>query len=173
MAATFKVGDKVAHRTFGAGEVAFGPFEHNSGRDTYLLKEEGSERHTLVIGEALSPAAKFTVGDEVRSGSVRYAVTGGPFRGPAHIWYAITKDGVDYQSNESYLSLVEAAPASTHTHDGITYDLTAGYRDTDNDVWKFKFVGGEVRGTYTRRSVEEWDETLAAVVRSYGPLTRV
>jgi hypothetical protein len=71
-------------------------------------------------------------------------------------------------SNYAKVPAVEVA-----VHDGVVYDLSAKYKDTDGDAWKFERIGDEVRGNYTSRRVEEWDETLAAVVRSYGPLTRV
>ncbi|WP_405620294.1 phiSA1p31-related protein [Streptomyces sp. NBC_00076] len=113
MAATFKVGDKVEHRTFGAGEVAFGPFEHHTDAESYLMKEAGSERHALVLGEALSPAAKFKVGDKVtgsHSGN-EYTIEAGPFFSPNE-WYA-TKSTAGYVTSNraSVLHIVEAEAA--------------------------------------------------------------
>lgn len=90
MATTFKVGDKIDHRTFGAGEVAFGPFLRGSSTDNYLMKDAGGE-HRMVDGEAMTPAAKFKVGD-VALGAIsgsEYIVEGGPFFDHSTEWYAV------------------------------------------------------------------------------------
>lgn len=169
MTQTFKAGDKVTNDVFGAGEIVYGPYD---GYNYFFKGEDGN--HYTVSGSRCKPAAKFKVGDKVRSGSVEYTVKGGPFFGPAHEWYAIMNaDGVDYQSNASFLRLVEPA-GDTYEHDGVTYDLTARYRDRDGDVWKFeRRPDGKVLGTYFSRSVDEYDDELSEVVSGYGPLTRV
>lgn len=64
-------------------------------------------------------------------------------------------------------------------HDGKVYDLTRCYRDTDGDFWTFKRLDGVVRGScgasaYARSSyVTSSSDTLASVVRDYGPLTKI
>lgn len=67
--------------------------------------------------------------------------------------------------------------AETETYDGIVYDLSARYRDTDGDYWTFRRINGTVRGNYRGIDVEAivsaHNETLAHAVREYGPLTRV
>jgi heat shock protein HspQ len=172
----FKVGDKVEHRSFGAGEIVFGPYQRGGHAKNYLMKEAATGDHRLVEADAMSPAAKFKIGDKVRSGVVEYTVKGGPFFGPTHEWYAITTaEGTDYQSNASWLTAVEpAAEANTHVHHGVTYDLDARYRDTDGDVWRFARQGdGKILGTYFNRDVSQYDEELSSVVHEYGPLTKI
>jgi hypothetical protein len=68
---------------------------------------------------------------------------------------------------------------NTHTHDGVMYDLTTRYRDTDGDWWTFKRIDGIVRG-YCDEQDRDMSEhvsassfTLEHVVRMYGPLTRI
>lgn len=105
----FKVGDKVTHRTFGAGEIAFGPFEHSTGPDHYLMKDEYG-RHSLAVGEAMQIVAKFSVGDVVSSFGDTHKVVAGPFRGPYATWYAVEdKDGDVVSALEDDLKAVEPA----------------------------------------------------------------
>ncbi|WP_425837420.1 phiSA1p31-related protein [Streptomyces fractus] len=241
MATTFKVGDKVKHRTFGAGEVAFGPFEHFSGSDMYLMKEADSDRHVFSEPAALTLASAYEVGDKVRVyADGGYTVKAGPFAGHATEWYVVGEaDGVDYRANVGTLTrepeaaakfkvgdkvrvLVDYADgasvskgdvftvqnvysdeivtdgngltsrwffkpanvelvddANTYTHDGVTYDLSARYRDKEGDFWTFRRIDGEARGNYRATDVDcsalinKYSDTLETVVSDYGPLTRV
>ncbi|AKZ59191.1 hypothetical protein SAM23877_6146 [Streptomyces ambofaciens ATCC 23877] len=180
----FKVGDKVDHRTFGKGEVVFGPFEHTMGSDFYLMKQEHDGAHALTAGEALTQAAKFKVGNKAQgtySGRV-YTIVGGPYRGPAgRTWYATeSTDGMVTNNDEDDLLTVTPEPAKDEAIvDGVTYDLTARYRDRDGDYWTFKDVDGTVRGecsSYDRDNSEHissYSDPLESAVRNFGPLTRV
>ncbi|MEV4037695.1 phiSA1p31-related protein [Streptomyces umbrinus] len=107
---SFAVGAKVEHRTFGAGEVAFGPFDHSTGPNHYLIKQEGG-KHALVVAEALSPAAKFKVGDRVKGqlSGTEYTIEAGPFFSPRE-WYATKHaDGTVTQNGAGVLSLIDSA----------------------------------------------------------------
>lgn len=108
----FKVGDKVEHRTFGAGEIVFGPFDHSTGPDHYLMKQDYNGAHALAVGDAMKPAAKFKVGDRVKSFAATYTVEAGPFFAPAE-WYAVKSDrtGGVMHSTAAELSLVAPEPA--------------------------------------------------------------
>ncbi|MYR43101.1 phiSA1p31-related protein [Streptomyces sp. SID5910] len=111
----FKVGDKVEHRTFGKGEIVFGPFEHSAGPDHYLMKQDyNGAPFTLAVGEAMTPAAKFTVGDKVKgafSGTV-FTIAGGPFRNGGNEWYATRTASGDVTSNGAgVLVAVDPEPA--------------------------------------------------------------
>lgn len=105
MTETFEVGQKVQYT---------GPYTSPLGFTRYVVKLEGGAevnvRDVQLSAIPETPAAKFKVGDTVRSGSTKYTVVGGPFRGPAHTWYAVNADGRDYQSNESYLTTDEPEP---------------------------------------------------------------
>lgn len=107
----FKVGDKIEHRTFGKGEVAFGPFDHYSGPDFYLMRDEDG-KHALATGDGMALAAKFKVGDRVKSFAATYTVEAGPFFAPAE-WYAVKSDrtGGVMQGRAEELSLVAPEPA--------------------------------------------------------------
>ncbi|MFD9442126.1 phiSA1p31-related protein [Streptomyces sp. NPDC060001] len=245
MTTTFEVGAKVEHRTFGAGEVAFGPFEHSTGQNHYLIKQEGG-KHALVVAEALSLSAKFKVGDKVSQYGSTYTIHAGPFRGNAE-WYAVeASDGKILHSTERALTLV-IEPAknepvkvgdrvrvvkddsmvrvgefvgkigivqrlnsrssrlpydvkfdvgqgarheswnvaeveklddpTTVTHDGITYDLTARYKDRDGDTWALRRDPddeSQVQMQMTPVVSGAWSGyTLGGVVRSYGPLRKI
>ncbi|MDH6625766.1 hypothetical protein M2271_003577 [Streptomyces sp. LBL] len=63
---------------------------------------------------------------------------------------------------------------NTYTHNGVTYDLSAKYRDRDGDVWRMKRVGAVVRArTDGTGNPTEDSLSLAHVAERWGPLTRV
>ncbi len=172
----FKVGDKVRHRSFGKGEIAFGPFEHYNGPDHYLMRDEDG-KHVLVRGDAMAPAAKFEVGDRVKSFAATYTVEAGPFFAPSE-WYALKSDrtGDVLHSDADGLSLVAPEPAkNVAVVDGVTYDLSARYRDADGDVWSFeRHADGEIRGDFgDHPRVNQYSNTLRVVLANHGPLVRV
>ncbi|MFF1417596.1 phiSA1p31-related protein [Streptomyces sp. NPDC058280] len=169
----FAINDRVTHSSFGPGEILFGPFDHAIGSETYLMKKEGGKA-VLAAASFLEPAGKFKVGDAVSDVHTKYTVKGGPFFGPVYEWYAITSaaDGIDYQSNARGLTLVSPA-GELHTVDGVTYDLTAEYRDRDGDTWRFAEVNGVIRGEMYGVVVTERSTGLSSVIREYGPLTRI
>ncbi|WP_328967929.1 phiSA1p31-related protein [Streptomyces sp. NBC_00239] len=74
---------------------------------------------------------------------------------------------------------VDEPQADTYEYNGVTYDLTARYRDADGDYWSFVRVGDTVRGMYScfdrdaSGAVDEHSTTLRDAVYRYGPLTRV
>jgi hypothetical protein len=168
----FKVGDKVTHQTFGLGEIAFGPYRAMFGDDHYLMAAEDG-KHYVTDGGGITLAAKFKVGDKARSSrGTEYTIEAGPFMGNGE-WYALREDGGRVVSSAGLGTLELVEPADTITVNGTTYDLTARYRDTDDDIWKFARVDGVVRGTYFSRPANEFDDTISRIVGSYGPLTRV
>ncbi|MFE0326300.1 phiSA1p31-related protein [Streptomyces sp. NPDC058960] len=108
----FKVGDKVTHRTFGAGEVAFGPYLSAFGGTHYLMAGDGGKHYIVGTEEGeLKPAAKFKVGDKVRglySGAL-YTIEAGPFFSEIGEWYA-TKDGDGHVDHNSADCLTAVEP---------------------------------------------------------------
>ncbi|MEU3729964.1 phiSA1p31-related protein [Streptomyces sp. NPDC033538] len=236
----FKVGDKVTHRSFGEGEIDFGPFEHYTGPDHYLMRD-GDGKHVLVDGGSMKPIAKFEVGDKVRgtfTGRV-YIIAGGPFFSPEE-WYATETEAGDTISNTaSMLEAIKSEPAKNEAlkvgdviripcdglecadvktgdllvvaevvgsditvHaapgagqdewyfclrnveridpstvavvDNVAYDLTAGYRDNDGDVWRFaRLPNGDVRGNWHGSTINGFDSLLSDVVADCGPLVRI
>lgn len=241
----FKVGDKVTHRTFGAGEIAFGPYLSAFGVEHYLMAGEGGKHYIVGTEEGeLKPAAKFKVGDRVKTFAATYTVEAGPFFAPAE-WYVVKSDrtGDVLHSDAEGLSLVtpepakdeplkpgdvvriprdnlqgadvkagdllvvaeirsfgdiavhaapgarnprwfflprnveRVDPATVAVVDNVAYDLTARYRDRDDDFWTFKDIDGTVRGNCSASNRETevfyWCDSIADAARKYGPLTRV
>ncbi|MEU3986112.1 phiSA1p31-related protein [Streptomyces sp. NPDC026672] len=106
----FKTGDKVKHRSWGAGEIAYGPYLRDGSMDNYLMKREDGE-HRFVDSEDMTLNGKFSVGDKVRGHGTEYTVKGGPFFGPVYEWYAIEDArGTDYSINAGSLTLAESTP---------------------------------------------------------------
>jgi hypothetical protein len=234
MTSTFKAGDKVEHRTWGAGEIAFGPYLRDGSMDNYLMREASSGEHRFVEAEGLSPAAKFKVGDKTRgvvSGTL-YIIEGGPYFDSLE-WYAVKyPNGTTKRLDANRMTLVESAEpkvgdkvkvvagegissyigqvvtltevgassrygsygfrgryggtcyareverveeasADTYEYGGVTYDLSAKYRDRDGDVWEFARFGGEVVAAIGRKPVDKYDGDAFSVAAGYGPLTRV
>lgn len=183
--ATFAVGDKVDHRTFGAGTVAFGPFTHHSGPDHYLMVDDDS-KHALVVADALTAAKAdepIKVGDKVRVlidgaefatvkagdvftvSEVRHGrvVVDAPLRVGGRSWYF---------NLESVEKVTE--PSKPFTMRGVTYDLDAKYRDKDGDVWRFAIVDGSlVRGEMGSATIDQHSDLIADVVDNYGPLHKI
>ncbi len=110
MAATFTVGTKVEHRTWGAGEIAYGPFLRDGHSDNYLMKQTDGE-HRFVETDGLAPASKFKVGDKVKGiySGAEYTVEAGPFFNPSE-WYA-TKGASGYTTNNRVGALLPVEPA--------------------------------------------------------------
>jgi hypothetical protein len=184
----FAVGDKVTTALYGSGTLVAGPYE---GRycDGRWVVELTNGKHVFPASEALTKVVEqpIKVGDRVRvtddgGGAHRFTGRVGTVKKLHPESYALRYlvefgDGQGHHGdlngrwNCKAVERVEAE--NTHTYNGVTYDLSAKYKDRDGDVWQFARFGDEVRGTYTNRPVEEHDETLSGVVRSYGPLTRV
>ncbi|MBT2412673.1 phiSA1p31-related protein [Streptomyces sp. ISL-12] len=109
----FKVGDKVKHRTFGAGQIAFGPYMAMGSVERYLMKAEDGTHYTTAP-DSMKPAAKFEVGDKVTSiGGAAYIIEAGPFfTGYGAEWYAVRgEEGGVYNSNAGSLEAAAPEPA--------------------------------------------------------------
>ncbi|MEU8840267.1 phiSA1p31-related protein [Streptomyces roseus] len=237
---TFKVGDEVEHRTFGRGTIAYGPYLHTTGPDYYLMVQSGGT-HSQVLGEAMTAAPKFTIGDEVRNPltGIRGPIVAGPFVATGdgeRYWIVEQPDGSHSTPREDGLTKVEAREikvgdrvrvteadgvvkfvgrvgvvaeldeystlrylvefgdgqgahgddngqwwcnaveptTDTYEHDGVTYDLSAKYRDKDGDVWRFECLAdGSVRGTMGDAPIRAYDDSLRVVVEEFGPLTKI
>lgn len=190
----FAVGDKVTHRTFGAGEIAFGPFKHATGPDHYLMEDEDGD-HVLSSPDALTKVQEsIKVGDRVRVVKDDPDNRTGAFVG--RVGRLTDMDGVytaylvefgdgsgrhgDPENGRWWCAEVErVTDEDTYDHDGVTYDLKAQYQDTDGDIWVFKRVGGVVRGDFgatgqdVSARVHEGSTSLESAVRDFGPLIRV
>ncbi|MEW1551394.1 phiSA1p31-related protein [Streptomyces tsukubensis] len=107
---------------------------------------------------------------EDEAGELR-ALVGASDATPARVRIVTALNGVRKpQADES------ASPADTVEYDGRTYDLTARYKDSDGDVWRFRRrLGGGTEGHLARWRADTWDgaSSLEFVVQTFGPLTRV
>jgi hypothetical protein len=166
----FKVGDKVTNEIFGTGEIVYGPYD-GAGGSAYFFKDGDGKHHT--VSESLcKPAAKFEVGDRVKTFAATYIVEAGPFFAPAE-WYVLKSDrtGNVLHGDADGLSLVNDKSVVIN---GKTYELGASYKDTDGDVWRFeRRPDGAIRGTYFSREIDDYDSTPDEVERDCGPLVRV
>lgn len=242
MTETFKVGDKVIHRSWGAGEIVFGPYNG----DALLMKEDGGDVIRHVEADAMTPRPAFAIGDTVK---YEYGDGGklvaGPFKSGYHdeaIWVVERANGTHITPTENSLTKVPptdyirvgdrvrvlvaahmpemagcmatvrevgtdetfADPAASGVHRflvrsddqgtfyardvekvdepaadtfayaGVTYDLSASYRDKDGDTWHFVRFGDVVEGGIYGAPKERGDgDSLRYVVDEYGPLTRI
>ncbi|MFJ9408610.1 phiSA1p31-related protein [Streptomyces sp. NPDC101393] len=185
----FKVGDKVEHSHYGAGEVKYGPYEKLGTTLTgYYLVEFGYTDKCLgVHGANLTPAPAFKVGDKVthRLFPGPFTVHSGPFPysdGAEGAFYVIEKpDGFRAVSpaNLTPYDAPDSGPSSEtagryYVYDGVAYDLWGRYVDNDGDAWQFAEVTG-VCGEMPRLVMMDdlTDGTLAEIVRQFGPLVRI
>lgn len=143
---TFKVGDQVEHRTFGAGKIAFGPYLRDGSPDNYLMQQVDGE-HRFVESEAMQLAAKFKIGDKVSSYGDEYTLKAGPFIGHSAPWYVVTADGVDYRAGEGTLSLIDEATQEIKVGDKVRVliDNADGASVSKGDIFTVKSVySGEI-----------------------------
>ncbi|MFI8084336.1 phiSA1p31-related protein [Kitasatospora sp. NPDC086009] len=112
---TFKLGDKVAHRTFGQGVVRFGPYAPAlSDEATRFLVELESHpgRHGTFDAGDLTAVPTYKHGDRVLAYGESCTVEAGPFvdkYDPDRPWYVVKNaDGSHETSSESRL---KPAPA--------------------------------------------------------------
>jgi hypothetical protein len=187
----FAIGDKVTTTLYGAGTLVAGPY---AGRysDARWVVEVMDGKHVFPASEALTKVVQpepepIKVGDRVRIIRAKWAEehhgavgtvtsTSGTWRegrGDKHP-YVVRIDDTGGTLNVAELERVE--DESTVTHEGVTYDLSAQYRDRDGDVWRLKRIDDVVRARMGRDGdgpVTDDSNTLATVVSHWGPLTRV
>lgn len=181
MTETFKVGDRATHRTYGDLELTYGPFCSPFYPVAYLGRtESGVER--IVRADSLEPAPKFSVGDTVEytiGAPVRGTLVAGPFRSDHHdepIWVVEKSNGSHMMPTQNALRKVDESAADTYEHGGVTYDLTAEYRDRDGDRWKFSADSPGDDGTPVgtmNGSGSDPSYTLGYAARDYGPLRKI
>lgn len=116
MEQTFKVGDKVNHRSAGHGEITYGPFSGAFDTNRYLMRAtDGREWVSGAIELTAAPA--FAVGDTVTGTFTRvsYEIIAGPFQSDEITWYAVRhEDGREIKRSEW-----ELKPASVTLEDTI------------------------------------------------------
>ncbi|MGW1828860.1 phiSA1p31-related protein [Streptomyces tubercidicus] len=188
----FAVGDEVTYTYGGGGKLVAGPFKSEHHDEPLWVVEKPNGTHMTPTQNSLTKVeapGPIKVGDRVRVVKDDPEAKPGQFVGMVGTIYNVDEDelpyGVRFDGGQGaptltwYVTKVEKLPApsaDTFTHDGVTYDLAADYRDRDGDIWSFARVGDEVRGDfgYNRRDYIDADsQTLASAVRMYGPLTKI
>ncbi|WP_326742609.1 phiSA1p31-related protein [Streptomyces sp. NBC_01768] len=198
IAPAFTVGDIVTLRTRDGARavVEYGPFDD---RDVYVVKlvdpptdPDDTRTFTAVastlkkVPEDVAPSpALVPIGTRVRVDRAKWAesVRGstGVVVSNTETWREVRGDVHPYSvrlDDGSALHVAELTPVDdptdTFEHDGIVYDLSARYEDTDGDTWHFARIDGEVRGEYVPEcSIDGYSSTLAYVVRRFGPLKKI
>jgi hypothetical protein len=193
----FAIGDKVTSDGSlrdTVGILVAGPFVSPLLGDRFWVADVDDRHHTPIeagLRKVVDPAP-IKVGDRVR---VTDDDGGGANRFNGRIGTVTTLHGegsslpylVEFGNGRGFhgelngtwncRSVERVEDETTYTHDGVTYDLTARYRDRDDDYWTFKNVEGTVRGncasTNVATDVYNGHESLESAVRRYGPLTRV
>ncbi|MET9959294.1 phiSA1p31-related protein [Streptomyces sp. NPDC006326] len=189
----FAIGDEVRNPLVGIrGSIVAGPFIATGDGEPYWIVEQPDGRHStpredgLTRVEAPAEPREVKVGDRVRVVRATYASLSHGRTGE------VTDVGLDWRSHRgdphpfrvklddgdtlyvAEVELLDEVAANTYTHDGVTYDLDAEYRDKDGDTWRFVAVQGVPRGGMNgRRDIDEYSDSLMSVVGYYGPLTKI
>lgn len=188
----FKVRDKVRVLAGGEGIVTYGPF--NSTFDTckmYVVKQDGDDERAFQSGD-LEPLPKFSVGDKVTSTEFEYGtgeseIVAGPFVGrhsDKAFWVTVGRDGKHATPFANSLTKVTEPdlvpidePAEGFEYAGVLYEYGALYQDREGDLFKFRSRRSDdgtdtPEGRIDFAAPDDWNWSLAEVVRDYGPLTK-
>jgi hypothetical protein len=189
VAPAFAVGDTVTLSTCDGARatVEYGPFDD---RDVYVVRlvdEPGNDnpRTFTALANIMGRApALVPVGTRVRVDRAKHAeeqhgkfgvVTSNTedFRehvGDPHVYEVQVNGGKFYVAELTPID--EPADGNTFEYAGVTYDVTAKYRDSDGDVWEF--TDRDDRTPFANLSTPGYPtESLRAVARQYGPLTKI
>ncbi|MGW1547487.1 phiSA1p31-related protein [Streptomyces sp. NPDC002346] len=191
---TFAVGDTVTHRLLGTVEITYGPYTDTLDQVRYMIRLAGGSEQPMLpeMLTALPTPALVPVGTRVRIDRAEYGEEAhgktGVVTSNTETWRPRNSDLHPYEvriDDGRTVLVAELTPvdesASGFEYKGVTYERSATYRDNDGDYWKFARPASatdgdawmchvDVRGTHG--DFRYGDETLEAVVRSYGPLTK-
>jgi hypothetical protein len=90
--------------------------------------------------------------------------------GDPHVYEVRVASGTFYVAELTPVD--EPTDWSTFEYEGVTYDVTARYRDRDNDVWEFtgeRHADGSPKVYFHGSGYDD----LGDVVEAYGPLTKI
>lgn len=179
----FAIGDTVTYTYGTGGKIVAGPFQSEYHDDPIWVVEKPNGTHMTPTETSLRKVAPgIKVGDRARIMAATYAEeTRGKVGTVEEVDSRERFDGIDHPylvrlapHFPIYASEVELVEdANTYTHDGVTYDLTASYRDQGGCVWSFtgKRIGGVPTVTCSGRT--DNPDTIASIADDFGPLTRV
>lgn len=193
----FAVGDVVTLTTSGAkATVEYGPFDD---RDVYVVKlveapaDPDAVRTFTTLASAVKPLEPVRVGDRVRVVEDDPDNRTGEYVGKIGIVDSIcldSFDGLPYVVRfgngtgahgtpdgkwcvKAVERVEDVEDEDTYTHDGVAYDLTATYRDSDGDVWRLARIDGVIRAQAYGLPATAQSRIFDEVTTAYGPLTRV
>lgn len=188
----FAVGDTVAYEYGSGGKLVAGPFKSGYHDEPIWVVEKANGTHIVPTQNSLTKVVDgdtaIKVGDRVRIIRATYASTTHGKAGvvtstsedwdPAHDGSDVHRFEVETDDDSVYAAEVEkidsASEANTFTHDGVTYDLSAQYRDSSGYVWSFTGRRNPVGvPRITMFDDIENTDTVMDIEASFGPLTRV
>jgi hypothetical protein len=170
----FQVGDRVTALRY-PGAVTYGPFSSTFDRHTmYVVKQDdGNERSYQATDLTALPA--FAVGDTVTTNA---GATGTLLAGPYdsvhadEVFWVLERSADGKHLTPLERAMAKVAPANTYTHDGVTYDLDAKYRDSEGDLWEFT-GRRHGNGSPVICCAHSGYDTVSDAVGDYGPLTKI
>lgn len=185
----FTVGDVVTltTRPGSRATVEYGPFDD---RDVYVVKlvDEPADPDEIRTFTAMAHVmtkveepAPIKVGDRVMVVKDDPEIRTGEYVGKIGL---VTDVGNSIRRELKYrvslpdgglwwVAEVALVDGDVYTHDGVTYDLSAKYRDRDGDVWHFARFGDKVVGLIGSKPRNADDSDPFTLAVRYGPLTRV
>ncbi|MCX4572308.1 phiSA1p31-related protein [Streptomyces sp. NBC_01571] len=197
MAETFKAGDKVTttRPSMPQGTIVFGPYRSAVSNGEWALVQAPDGTAVSVPASSLTLAPAFTIGETVEERAMGRTVTieAGPFKGLAgkdqyvvkfvnvghHAWVSATglrkRPAPTTQLASWERELLDGRSSRSVTYAGRPYSLDGEYTDRQGDVWKFNGrMSSDGTPLMECALYPVFDATsLAEVVRSYGPLSRV
>lgn len=183
----FKVGDTVEYEYGSGGKLVAGPFKSGYHDQAIWVVEKADGTHMTPTQNSLTkvePADAIKVGDRVRvlkdNANCADVKAGDVFTVAGletHLSPGVRTTEVPGRAGGWFFSMtavekVTEPAANTYTHDGMTYDLDAQYRDKDGDVW---FFDGQTHrdGSPVIACDGCGFDSIDEAVCYYGPLTKI
>lgn len=186
----FAVGDKVVTAAGIRGVVDAGPFKsrHASGGVFWVVADEDGthvmpfEASLTKVVEAIKVGDRVRVTDDDGGGRNRFNGRVGTVKElhgeDASLPYLVEfGDGRGRHGDENgqwnCAAVERIGDSDTHVYDGVTYDLTATYRDQDGDTWRFARFGDVVTAAAYGDEPEAGSQRADDVIRRWAPFARV
>lgn len=187
----FAVGDTVKYEYGTGGKLVAGPFRSEYHDEPIWVVEKPNGTHMTPTQNSLTKveASAVKVGDRVRVVEDSDGYRSGEYVGMvgtleridegadlAHLVRFGDGSGIhgDKDNGRWWCERVEpVADEDTYEHDGVIYDLTAKYRDREDDPLRIALVDGVARVSWFGGTPRFDDDTLEEAVATWGPFTLV